>query len=1006
MKKVLSFVLAMVMVLSVCTFPAFADNASGLIIYPEHNEILPRNYDYEIEVSQGDKSYKIPVYDSARAPSSFTNTITNRHSRFSEFAFEGEVTVKVKVNLPVENYVLMPTINGIDSTFDNGVITFKLNKPQTVILRLNEDTLTQFAIFAEAPETDVPDENDENVIYVKAGLNNCDDIEIDQNAQFTIPAGKHLYLEPGALLTARLNVSGSNTTISGRGAILDPRTDRTGSGYMINNQAPDGEFWENIEIRDIKLLDAHGFNVANRGIKNSHIDGVKILSNQISSDGISFWGEGNENNLVENCYIENDDDNFVLNSLKSVHIRNCILSDTHAFVIPQGKVGTILVEDCVIIQSASFLKSWVPTSNPSNQWDSVTLRNIHAEDAVKLNYVISMRELNDGNKNVVLENIALPRDTVRTVWVWKVPSLNVQFNNVFIGEKEVVNETAFDTWTVEDPEGFKFGNSFDKAAAKVGTYSKMMKKVSYQGSPRVYVGGYETKTSGSAPFEKDGEIYLPAVETLNELDFNATYKNGTLTFKNGEGESKMYAGKTKMSYLGHNYQLSSPMLEENGCAMIPASFLTKTLGFEVKKSGQDFVVTPKNNGQNLIDEGDFENVTNRLFQDLIEQGNGLDNIYTRNWNAYNHGKVKLTNKDTHSGNHALRVAQSGAGNGETGVAQWLGDAIQKFGAGTYRLEFWARLGTNLYPDNPNIDYGIVIGGYAITGNEPQYALNRLQSAKLTDKWQKFTFDVQISDVKSYINSWFYVGCQSWAGSSTIMDFYLDDVNVTFVRPANKSNIASVIETYVSNDSGVFKGWWDANGKTYTAKTDFSSALLSPRFSYYGTSVNGVFTADKKDTNVSDSEIFYLNGYAAQGAQRRVGMGRTTLRFVINQSTEFISKLKNEGTKGVSAGVLVAKASDISQTLTLDTPKAKKVNIQNYLFNCESYDKYTVNIEGISPTEEVTVRPFVKYTDSSGVVRVIYGQAQTACIAGTFSSDVMRYPFGIANVQGYDNTVKF
>ncbi len=1006
MKRVLSLILALVMVLSLCTFPAFADEASGLIIYPEHDELLPRNYDYEIEVSQGDKSYKIPVYDSARAPSSFTQTITNRHSRFSEFAFEGEVTVKIKVNLPVQNYVLMPTINGIDSTFDNGVITFKLNKPQTVILRLNEDTLTQFAIFAEAPETDVPDENDENVIYVKPGLNNCEDLEIDENAQFTIPAGKHLYLAPGALITARLNVAGSNTKISGRGAVIDPRTDRTGSGYMINNQAPEDASWENISISGIRLLDAHGFNVANRNIKNSHIDGIKILSNQISSDGISFWGEENENNLVENCYIENDDDNFVLNSVKSVHIRNCILSDTHAFVIPQGKVGDILVEDCVLIQSASFLKSWVATSNPSNQWDSVVLRNIHAEDAVKVNYVISMRELNEGVKNVTLENIALPRDSVTTIWTWEVPTITFNINNMFINEKEVRDSSSFETYNIGEDTTINFGTSFDRNAAKVGTYSKMKKTVSYAGAPRVYVGGYETPNSACAPFEKDGEIYLPAVTTLNELDFDAEYKNGTLTFKNGEGENTMRVNSNRMSYIGHTHTLSNPLIEENGCAMIPASVLKK-YGYSVTKSGNNFVVQPKNNGQNLIHEGDFENVANTLFTDLVEQQSGLDNIYTTYWNAFNHGKVKLTNKDAHTGNHALRVQQPTSTNiGEGGVAQWIGDDIQKFGAGTYRVEFWARLGTNEFSKDKEIDYGIVIGGYALDGTEEHYALNRLTSSELTTQWKKYTFDIQITDVDSYIPSWFYVGYgKGWTGSvSDIMDFYIDDVNVTFVRSANKSNIAEIVNTYVTNESAILKGWWDNAGKTYSAKTDFSSALLSPRYSYYGAPVSGKFTPNKKD--IYKAELNYLNSYATQAPQRVVGEGKTTLAFTITQNLEFAAKIKNEGTKGVSYGTLVAPADSIVSELTLGTLNAQTVEVKNFDFVCEEYQRYTVKIEGVEPTDEVTVRPYVKYTDASGVARVIYGQAQTASLATALETTVARYTYGPLNLQGVNNTVTF
>lgn len=134
-KKILSLVLTLTIILSVMTFPSFAAATGEVTLYPEYPDIINRDYDYQVTVSNGVNTYEIPVYNASRKYDSFSNTKnTDSWRRFCEFSFTGEVKVTVTTKLGFEKVSVMPSEKRIPFTVNNNQISFTLTNPPTLLL--------------------------------------------------------------------------------------------------------------------------------------------------------------------------------------------------------------------------------------------------------------------------------------------------------------------------------------------------------------------------------------------------------------------------------------------------------------------------------------------------------------------------------------------------------------------------------------------------------------------------------------------------------------------------------------------------------------------------------------------------------------------------------------------------------------------------------------------------------------------------------------------------------
>ncbi len=953
-----------------------------LIIYPEYPDEVRRDYDFAVKVTQGEKSYDIPVYNAARQNSSFSSNGDN-YRRFSEFSFEGAVTVEVECRFGCGAYTVLPSSKGVTATKSGGVVKFTLTEPGNYYVRMNDDDNVALAIFADPVETEIPSENDPNVIYFKAGLNNSPDYKLDSAGRLRVDEGKTVYLEPGALVMARPYVMGSNAKIMGRGSFMDPKMDRNNDwSFMcgINNNinaAYDNNTFTNVTLQDVKILDAHGFNITIREVNGLHINNVKVLSNQISTDGISIWapsGQDVENVLIENCFIYNSDDMNVYSQVKSITVRNCVFAASYRFLIPQNDIGTILFENIDIFKLETFLRA--SASGEAAKWDNITFRNIHVEDAVGgMNYFIRIQDGTSDTKNITFENVSLPAKFTNGVLISNTQGVNLTFNNVYVGGKELTSASTalslFGKYSVCSGNTVKFGTSFDKNLAKAGSFQAVKGDKNWQGSMRVVIGEADTLAPAKVvPYTSGGVTYISAPDTLEALGYSSKLEGNTLTFTKGDSfklstsENAVYKNGVKIG--------EGRLQIVNNHPMVSLS-LFQTLGYTVDTmtNNRIKILTPYM-GENLIREGGFETNKNPFF--TTSKLNGSDRIYSLAWNSFNFGEI-ASSTEAHTGSRSLHLNQTTAVNG--GVAQPVGGALRKYGKTVYNITLYAKLGENSEL-NKDIYVGFVQGNYRIFGNDGNFlSTNVLKKFTLTDSWQKICFDVEVNDAMMAVrsNMYLYIGSAATAYSSSgyTFDCYIDDVSLSVITPVTQSTIADVINSSYTRDGAVQKAWANGNGWPQKLGGTFSGTIyLHPEFASLDEDMNGEVLGDS-----------YINGLYLEGTQIRIGSGvKTGLRFVTVNNTDMVKKLQKEGITA-TYGTLVALASDVKGEMEIGDELVTN-SVATKIYKSSStlgtdYQKYTACVYNIGTKyfkTDITVRPYISYVDGSGITRVIYGEQYT------------------------------
>ena len=303
-----------------------------LIIYPEYPEQIDRNYDFEVTVTQGDKSVKIPVYDETRQPASTRSPYGDNYRRFSEFAFKGEpVRIDIKCNMSFSEYTLIPAIKDIPSTVNGNVISVYIDEPMQLVLRLGdgiESTNNMLAIFADPPEENIPNKNDKNVIWIEGWYE-------PENKEIKLYTGQTLYIAPGSVCNSRIYADGGNITICGRGMIRDPYDTRANANSNAVLLLTNGR---NIKIDGIKIVDCRCYHMYSLYTHEIEIYNVKLISNQISTDGYCLSGS---NIYIHNSYADVGDDVFTIDAANRLYEDLVLGSTCGIFSFTKNRSKTI-----------------------------------------------------------------------------------------------------------------------------------------------------------------------------------------------------------------------------------------------------------------------------------------------------------------------------------------------------------------------------------------------------------------------------------------------------------------------------------------------------------------------------------------------------------------------------------------------------------------------------------------------------------------------------------------
>ena len=628
-------------------------DTSPLIVYPEFDERIRRDYMYSVSVTQGDKTATLPVYNHSAVNGTTRNpldTSADENRRFSTFAFDpagGSVRVDIKVNCDFESYSVIPSAKKFRNQFSKGVISVWLDKPDYFVIRLDDMDSTVLSVFADEPETDVPTKN-ANTIIVDGWM------DVDKGVLLLDKPNTTVYVKPGAVLNARIKVNADNCRVIGRGAILDPFTDIY-AGYNEAKSSQTGLIWvrdaNDAQIDGVHLLNSYGFNVFVQGIwnrtysKNTKVTNVKILSSALCSDGISFnyW---NKNSQAEHCFVYCGDNALVYE--EEAHYKDITVGTTCSAFYPQTQVKNSSAENIYVFRSDDNIIRGCMNEGDTTLIDNSTITNLYLQDVISTNSFLDVTRisgvLKSENGGLTIKNVYLSSlNGYQSNFYSNVVRGNYEVNliNVFL-DGELIPAAKSGNYLYPDKHWgrincpsshtFTYTTTSDYEAA----VKKHTAKLNYRNDLNVLIGTWQVYYSD--PVLREGsDILLPLKQTQTEL---RTTKSATAVERNG------------VQYVSASALVSSGMAKA------------------VKTNGNNLVLTPNYNGENLLlaDSG------------VLTQFGESNPGYTFTNGTITDGVTQLH----------FSTGVNSAGDYDYGLYFLLNEAVKKYGAGTYRLTFKAK----------------------------------------------------------------------------------------------------------------------------------------------------------------------------------------------------------------------------------------------------------------------------------------------------------------------------
>ena len=499
-----------------------ATSTSKVVVYPEYDARIERDYTYDVSVVQGDKTYDLTCYNHCDAVATSDRTVDgDMYRRFCEFAFTGsQVRVDITVYTDFSSYTVMPSAKEFHTERNGNVISVYLDKPEYFLLKLDKSDNSILAVFADEPETNVPKKTDSNVIYVDGWYEPA-----DGGTVLTLnKANTTLYLAPGSVLNARVKVTAKNVTIKGRGMILDPysniyKTDISSvSGkealrYLLHVTG------QNCTIDGIKMIDSRDFNlwVQCTGLK---VTNLKILSSEMCTDGITpHQGGGNS---FKHCFLYVGDNALVLSRSDTTSVFEDITIGTICCgIFPQNNAGKYQINNIYIFRADEGVMRNTYTWQNEPRSFSLTLNNVSAVDCDHFPFIFYGYNMGTLPKSITFNNLAVPTATGSQVLsqntgnIIRVENVSgklatnnytLTFNGLSVGGKAVTSASSLKT-------NMTSGNTVKVtgSGSKFGPATANKKSGSVKPEGKIFIGERQLLVKNRA-VKKDGTWYVPAAD--------------------------------------------------------------------------------------------------------------------------------------------------------------------------------------------------------------------------------------------------------------------------------------------------------------------------------------------------------------------------------------------------------------------------------------------------------------------------------------------------------------
>jgi len=278
----------------------------GTTRMPEPPKPLALSDDFSVSVD----ARPLAVFKSTKTGNHGTHDVTAMS--FAGFDLANPSTVRVMPKRAFRTHEVRPYAAGIPSVVKGGVIEFTLKQPQHVVITLDGSYQGVLVLSANPPAA-VPEPKSVSHFF-GPGVHRI-------GHHVPLQSGDDVYLAEGAMVVGSFSLDHvENVNIRGRGLLALGEFPHQ-EDYRVFR----GEATRNVLIEGITVCDAPGWIISFwGGNANLTVRNVKMVGNwRYNTDGVQT---GTEGLLVEDCFMQCNDDNFSLNGVcRDVVVRRNVL---------------------------------------------------------------------------------------------------------------------------------------------------------------------------------------------------------------------------------------------------------------------------------------------------------------------------------------------------------------------------------------------------------------------------------------------------------------------------------------------------------------------------------------------------------------------------------------------------------------------------------------------------------------------------------------------------------
>lgn len=323
--------------------------------------------------------YKMPVNNSHSWATAGDPPV--HYAPMAYYDCDGTANVEIMLEQAPETVLVRPLSAGIEPKINNGTVSFDIDRPGQYIIEFNGRASGAVHLFVNPIEKDIPDEDDENVIFIGPGLWDI--------GNFSLESNETLYISGGAVVYGAIRAEGAqNVVIRGRG-ILD--------GSVYESWTHPGSYarvpvslseCEDSLIDGIICVNPNAWTINGYKCVNTRIHNVKIISSRQNGDGIT----------LQSCKDVTISDSFVRSWDDSLVVKNYAGSSDN-ITFSNIIVWTDLAQSCEVGYETN-----------KGKWPKVEIRNVTFEDITVLHNfhkpVISIHNADDAVvRNITFRNI-------------------------------------------------------------------------------------------------------------------------------------------------------------------------------------------------------------------------------------------------------------------------------------------------------------------------------------------------------------------------------------------------------------------------------------------------------------------------------------------------------------------------------------------------------------------------------------------------------------------------